>query len=66
MGSTPSWYAFAGGLALLGLLMFWSGENAPWIGLALVLGALYAAEREATLRAIPGPLAELGLKAEGR
>lgn len=55
------WYYFAGGLFLLGLIVFTVPGASPWLGLALVLGALYAAEDAATRRGIAGPLAELGL-----
>jgi hypothetical protein len=60
-GGTPAWYAFAGALFALGLVMFMVPDSAPYLGLALVLGALYAAEGAAEARGIPGPLAELGL-----
>ena len=57
------WYWFAGALFVMGLLFFMAPDQAGWLGLALVLGALYAAEAAATRQSIPGPLAELGLGA---
>lgn len=56
------WYAFAGALFVMGLLFFLSPKAAPWLGLAFVLGALYAAEQAATTAGINGPLVDLGLK----
>jgi hypothetical protein len=58
--STPGAPAFA--LALLGMgltFLLWP-KAAPWLGAALVLGSLYAAERDAKNHGIGGPLAELG------
>jgi hypothetical protein len=60
-GTTPPWYAFAGALGALGLLFFLLPKGAPWMGLALVLGALFAAEKAAADARIPGPLADLGV-----
>lgn len=61
MGNSRSWQAFAVSLAGLGLLMVLFPKAAPLLGAALVLGALFAAERDATAAGIAGPLAELGV-----
>jgi hypothetical protein len=61
MTTTPGAPAFALALLGMGLLFLLWPRAAPALGAALVLGALYAAERDAAAHNIGGPLAELGL-----
>jgi hypothetical protein len=57
------WQYFAGALFAMGLLFFVAPDAAPWLGLALVLGALYAAQQAAEAQGVNGPLVDLGLLA---
>ena len=59
--STPAAPAFALALLGMGLLFLLWPKAAPYLGAALVLGSLYAAQTAAADHGIPGPLAELGL-----
>lgn len=61
MATTPGAPAFALALLGMGLVFLLWPRAAPLLGAALVLGALYAAERDAASHSIGGPLSELGL-----
>jgi hypothetical protein len=52
-----SWQEFAVALGVMGVVFLLYPDAAPWLGLALVLGALYGLEAQAP--AGQGPLADL-------
>ena len=51
--------AFAAALLLLGVIWFSFPKAGAWLGLALVFGALFAANEEANRRGKPGPFSDL-------
>ena len=55
--------AFALAIGGMGVVFLLWPEGAPWLGLALVLGSLYALEAKAASAGVPGPLQDLGLAA---